>query len=136
MDIKTAADMTSESQIKLGKAKSRGFTHTLVTGAINSDKSWEEIRDLLCLKLCNANIHTYTLHFMDILQHEKESLAAYMYRFKTEARNCIFPNDVTTITIFVKGLKNAHSLATHFYEKGTQTSQKWRSLMAQSSSQQ
>ena len=27
---------------------------TLVMDAINSDKSWEEIRDLLWLKLCNA----------------------------------------------------------------------------------
>ena len=28
--------------------------------AINSDKSWEEIKDLLRLKLCNINIHTFT----------------------------------------------------------------------------
>ena len=30
-------------------------------------------------------------------------------------------NDITTISIFIKGLKNAHSLATHIYEKGLQT---------------
>ena len=38
--------------------------------AINSDMSWEEIKDLLRLKLCNTNIHTYTSHFMDIQQWE------------------------------------------------------------------
>ena len=65
-DIETAADLTNESQAKFAKAKSRGLTHTLVTEVINSDKSWEEIKDSLWLKLCNANIHTYTSHFMDI----------------------------------------------------------------------
>ena len=30
-------------------------------------------------------------------------------------------NDAATIRIFIKGLKNAHSLATHFYEKELQT---------------
>ena len=30
-------------------------------------------------------------------------------------------NDAATIRIFIKGLKNAHSLATHIYEKGPQT---------------
>ena len=73
--------------------------------AINSDKSWEEIKDLLRLKLCNANIHTYTPHFMDIQQQGKESLAAYIHRFKTEAKRCNFTNDAATIRIFVKGLK-------------------------------
>ena len=42
MDIGTAADLTN-----LAKAKSRGFTHILVTEAINSDTSWEKIKDLL-----------------------------------------------------------------------------------------
>ena len=30
-------------------------------------------------------------------------------------------NDTATIRIFIKGLKNAHSLATCIYEKGPQT---------------
>ena len=54
MDIETAADLTNESQAKLAKAKSRGLTHKLVTETINSDKCWEEIKDLLWLKLCNS----------------------------------------------------------------------------------
>ena len=49
--IETAADLTTESQAKLAKAKSRELTHTLATEAINSEKSWEEIKDLLWLKL-------------------------------------------------------------------------------------
>ena len=35
-------------------------------------------------------------------------------------KRCIFTNDAVTIRIFIKGLKNAHSLATHIYEKGPQ----------------
>ena len=45
MDIETAADLTSESQARLAKTKLRGLAHTLVTEAINSDKSLEEIKD-------------------------------------------------------------------------------------------
>ena len=140
MDIEIAADLTSESQAKLSKAKSRGLTHTLVTEAINSNKSWEEIKVLLCLKLWNTNIHTYTSCFMDIQQQEKESLATYIHRLKTEAKRCKFTNDVTTIRIFVKGLKNAHRLARCIHEKDLKCSltpsQKWKSLMLHSSSQQ
>ena len=40
--------------------------------------------------------------------------------FKTEDKRCNFTNDATTIRIFIKGLKNNHSLATHIYEKGPQ----------------
>ena len=78
-DIETAADLTNEGSAKLAKAKSRGLTNTLVMEAINSEKSWEEIKDILRLKLCNANIHTYTPHFIDMQQWEKESLAAYIH---------------------------------------------------------
>ena len=121
LDLETAADLTNESWAKLAKAKSRGLTHTLVMKAINSGKSGEEIKDLLTLKLCNASIHTYTLHFMDIQQQEKESLAAYVHQFKTKAKWCNFTNNAATIIISIKGPKNTHSLAAHIYEKGPQT---------------
>ena len=49
---------------------------------------------------------------MDIQQKEKESLAAYVHHFKWEASRCKFDNYATTIRIFIKGLKNAHTLAT------------------------
>ena len=51
MDIERAANLTKESQAKLAKAKSRGLILTFFMEAINSDKTWEEIKDLLQLKL-------------------------------------------------------------------------------------
>ena len=58
---------------------------------------------------------------MDIQQTDKESLATYVHRFKWEANRCKFNNDAATIRIFLKGLKNAHTIATKVYEKGPQT---------------
>ena len=58
---------------------------------------------------------------MDIQQTAKESLATYVHRFKREANRCKFDNDAATIRIFLKGLKNVHSIATKVYEKGPQT---------------
>ena len=58
---------------------------------------------------------------MEIQQKEKESLAAYRHHFKREASRCKFDNDAATIRIFIKGLKNAHTLATSVYEKGPQS---------------
>ena len=58
---------------------------------------------------------------MDIQQTDKESLATYVHRFKWEANRCKFNNDATTIRIFLKGLKNAHTIATKVYEKDPQT---------------
>ena len=60
-------------------------------------------------------------HFRDIQQKDKESLAAYIHRFKREDKRCNFTNNAATIRIFVKGLKNTHTLAAHVYEKGPQT---------------
>ena len=54
-------------------------------------------------------------------QTDKESLATYVHRFKWEASRSKFNNDATTIRIFLKGLKNAHTIATKVYEKGPQT---------------
>ena len=58
---------------------------------------------------------------MEIQQKEKESLAMYIHHLKTEAKRCNFTNNAVTIRIFVKGLKDAHMLATRIYEKGPQT---------------
>ena len=121
LDIETAADLTDESMTKLAQAKSKGLTHTLITEALTSGKCWEELKDLLCLKICNSDIHTSLSHFMDIQQKDKESLAAYVCRFKREAKRCNFTNNAATIRILVKGIKNAHTLAAHAYEKGPQT---------------
>ena len=51
---------------------------------------------------------------------EKMNLSQHI-SIKTEARRCNFTNSAATIRIFIKGLKNAHGLATCIYEKGPQT---------------
>ena len=89
--------------------------------ALALGKSWEEIKDSLCLKICNSNIHTSISCFMDTQQKDNEFLAAYIHRFKREDKRCNFTSNATTIRIFVKGLKNAHTLAAFIYEKGPQT---------------
>ena len=79
MDIKMTADVMTESRAKLAQAKSRGLAHTLITEAITSGNSWDNIKDLLRLKLCNADIHTSISHFMEIQQQENESLTAHIH---------------------------------------------------------
>ena len=49
---------------------------------------------------------------MEIQQKEKESLAAYIHQFIREANRCNFNKNATMIQIFMKGLRNAHTLAT------------------------
>ena len=121
VDIETEADLTDESRTNLAQAKSKGLACTLITEAITLGKNWEEIKDLLHLIICNSDMHTLVSNFMDIQQKDKESLAAYIHRFKGEAKRCNFTNNAATIKIFVKGLKNPHTLAAHVYEKGSQT---------------
>ena len=58
---------------------------------------------------------------MDVQQKDKESLAAYIHRFKRETVRCNFTNNAATIRIFMKGLKNPHTIAACVYEKGPQT---------------
>ena len=120
-DTKTASELTGESRTKLAQAKSRGLVRTLISKALTAQKNWEEIKDSLHLKISNADIHTSISHFMDIQQTDKESLATYVHRFKQEASRCKFNNNTTTIRIFLKGLKNAHTIATKVYKKGPQT---------------
>ena len=120
-DIETASELTNESRTKLAQAKSRGLVRTLTSKALTAQKSWEEIKDSLCLKISNADIYTSISRFMDIQQTDKESLATYVHKFKQEASRCKFNNDATTIRIFLKGLKNAHTIVTKVYKKGPQT---------------
>ena len=121
IDIETTTDLTSKSRSKLAQTKSKGLMHALISGALNSDKSWDEIKDLLFLKICNSDILTSVSHFMEFQQNNKESLAAYIHRFKREAKRCNFKNNAAKIQIFIKGLMNAHSLAAHVYKNGPQT---------------
>ena len=90
MDIETVANVSAESRTKLAQAKSKGLTHTLITETLTSGECWDDIKDLLCLKICNSDIHTSVSHFMEIQQKEKECLAAYIHHFKEK------PKDVTS----------------------------------------
>ena len=96
-DIETASELTGESRTKLAQAKSKGLVRTLISEALTTQKNWEEIKDSLCLKISNVDIHTSISHFMDIQQTDKESLATYVHRFKWEASRCKFNNDTATI---------------------------------------
>ena len=120
-DIKTASELTGESRTKLAQAKSKGLVRTLISEFLTAQNNWEEIKDSLQLKISNMDIHTSISHFMEIQQTDRESLATYVHRFKQEASRCKFNNDTTTIQIFLKGLKNAHTIATKVYKKGPQT---------------
>ena len=51
----------------------------LISETLTLQKTLEEIKDSLCSKISNADIHTSISHFMDIQQTEKESLAAYVH---------------------------------------------------------
>ena len=121
MDIETTANLSAKSRTKLAQAQSKGLTHTLITETLTSGKCWDDIKDLLHLKLCNSDIHTSVSHFMEIQQKDKESLAAYIHYFKREAKRRKFTNSAATIRIFMRGLKNAHTLAAGVYEQGPQT---------------
>ena len=79
IDIESAADLTGKSRAKLAQAKSKGLICTLIPEALSSNKTWDEIKDSLCLKICNSDIHTSVSHFMEIQQKEKESLAACIH---------------------------------------------------------
>ena len=58
---------------------------------------------------------------MEIQQKEIESLTTYSHHFKREAEICNFNNNITTIRIFIKGLKDTHTLAARIYENGPQS---------------
>ena len=103
-DNETASELMGESRTKLAQAKSRGLVTTLILEALTLHKTWEEIKDSPCLKICNSDIHTSISHFMDTQQKIKESLAAYVHRVKLEASRCKFDNDAAAIRIFIKGL--------------------------------
>ena len=57
-DIETASELTNKSRTKLAQAKSRGLVRTLISEALIAQKSWDEIKDSLHLKISNADIHT------------------------------------------------------------------------------
>ena len=71
VDIKTASDLTGKRRTTLAQAKSKGLIHTLISEALTTNKTWDEIKDSLHLKICNSDIHTSLSRFMEIQQKEK-----------------------------------------------------------------
>ena len=109
MDIETAANILTESHTCLAEAKSCGLTCTAIGEALQAGKCEDEIKGILRLKLCNANIHTYMSCFMEMQQKDNETLAAYVQCFTTTARQYTFDSDTVAICIFVKGLQDVHT---------------------------
>ena len=93
-----------------------------------STSSWKKLgehRDILYLKVCNANIHTYTSHFMENSKKDNEILAAYAHHFKREAKRCDFNSYTATIHIFIKGLWDVHNIVGKVYKKDPQRLANW-----------
>ena len=65
-DLKTATDILKKSQSCLAETESCSLTHILTHEALQAEKCWDDIKDILCLKLCNTEIHTYMSCFMEI----------------------------------------------------------------------
>ena len=57
-DIETASELTGESRTKIAQAKSKGLGRTLISEALIAQKTWEEIKYSLQLKISNVDIHT------------------------------------------------------------------------------
>ena len=104
MDIETVADLTLESRPKLSEAKLKGLTCTLITEAITSRKSWDDIKDLLWLKyVIPISTHPYPISWR--FNKRKKPVIACIHHFKREAKRCNFRNNATSIQICIKGLK-------------------------------
>ena len=58
IDIETSSDLTDKSRTTLAQAKSKGLICTLISEALSSNKTWDEIKDSLCLKfVIRTSIH-------------------------------------------------------------------------------
>ena len=79
VDIETEADLTAESRKKLAQAKLKHLTHTLISEAITTGRFWDNIKDVLQLKICNSNIHTSISHLMEIQQKRRRNLLPHTY---------------------------------------------------------
>ena len=91
MDIETAATLLAENRTNLAQAKSKVLSCTLITGALTSGKCWDDIKDLLCLKICNSDIHSSVGCFMEIQQQEKESLQHIFITLKEKPKDVTLP---------------------------------------------
>ena len=110
----STTDILKESQACLAEAKSCSLVCTLISKVLQAEKCWDNIKEILHLKLCNANIYTYTSHFMEIQWRDSGTLAAYVHQFKTEDKRCSFNISTATICIFIKGLWHAPNTSENY----------------------
>ena len=61
--IETASELTGKSRTKIAQTKSKGLVRTLISETLTAQKTWEEIKDSLQLKISNVDIHTSISHF-------------------------------------------------------------------------
>ena len=57
---------------------------------------------------------------MEIQQKDNETLAAYIHCFKAAVKQYAYDNDTAAICIYVKGLRDAPTIAPKIYEKDPQ----------------
>ena len=91
VDTETTANLSAESRAKLTQAKSKGLTCTLITEALTLGKCWEDIKDLLNLKLCNSDIHTSVSHLMEITRKRRNLLQHIFITLKEKPKIVTLP---------------------------------------------
>ena len=52
-DIETASDLTGKSRTKLAQTNLKGLVRMLISEVLTLNKTWENIKDSLHLKICN-----------------------------------------------------------------------------------
>ena len=112
-DVENAATIVEEDEVVVAKGKVRGLAQDLIKE--HESQPWTHIKEQLRNSLNNASIHTYTSIFMEIEQKDSETLTAYIYRFKKEAKHCNFNSHPAKIRIFLKGLINSSKIAPSEY---------------------
>ena len=58
---------------------------------------------------------------MEMQHKDNETLTAYVIHFKTTAKQCAFNNDAAAVHIFVKGLRDAPTVASKICQKCSTT---------------
>ena len=80
MDIEAASDLTDKSRTKLAQAKSKGLIRTLISEALTSNKTREEIKDSLHLKFA---IWTYTCLSVILWTYNKRKMNLWLLIYTT-----------------------------------------------------
>ena len=119
-DVDMAATATDTGPITVAKLKARGLVRDIIEEAIAEEVDWNTCKERLRAKICNANKHTRISSFMEIRQG-KDSLPAYVHRFRKDMKKASFTDTTAAIGIFLKGLTKAAILAPKVYEENPTT---------------